>query len=288
MYRRNLRAVLTSNGPFDEPAFNLEVGQVFLGGRLYRQAAQQFLRVQQLTPENFRANLLLADLFVQARLSKEALELVGNLRAQNHASLQNPTNRIALIGVEGAAYLATNNWEMASKIFEQAERTYPNNAELFGMIANVYAGFGDYTNALAATKKQLAIVPDHPQALLNLSAYYIELKDFDRAISALGRLIARQPESPLPIHNRAIAYLRKGDLDAARQDYESLERMLPPTHSVYYGLGEIAYQKNQIDIAIKNYTAYLKYAPPGTHEAQLVSDRLQELKRRLKTSKRSA
>ena len=64
--------------------------------------------------------------------------------------------------------------------------------------------------------------------------------------------------------------------------------MLPPTHSVYYGLGEIAYQKNQIDIAIKNYTAYLKYAPPGTHEAQLVSDRLEELKRRLKTSKRSA
>jgi tetratricopeptide (TPR) repeat protein len=286
-YRRNPRTILAANGPFDEPAFTLDVGQVFLSGRLYRQAAQNFLRVRKLTPENFQAALLLADLYVQTRLVKEALELVSNLRAQNHPGLQNPTNQIALIGVEGAAYLATNNVDAAAEIFAQAERAYPKNADLCGMIANVYANFGDYSNALAAADKQLSLVPDNSKTLLNFSAYCIELREFDRAINALSKLIAREPDNVLAIHNRAIAHLRKADWDAAQKDYEALERLLPQTPpSVHYGLGEIAYRKNQIDDAIRYHTSYLKNAPPGTQEARFVSDRLKELKR--KKSKRSA
>ena len=78
--------------------------------------------------------------------------------------------------------------------------------------------------------------------------------------------------------NRAIAYLQSGQLDAARNDYEAIQKALPTAHAVYYGLGEIAFQRKDVPSAIKHYEAYLKYAPPDTKEAKQIAERLKQLK----------
>jgi tetratricopeptide (TPR) repeat protein len=277
-YRGNGQTLLTLNGPFDEPAFCFELGTVFHRGNLFRQAALQFQRVQQLDPNDFNATISLASVYVQGRAPGLALELINNQRSQKNPHLLNSTNAMLMASVEGAAYLAINNIETAVKTFEQAEQTYPQNPDLFSLIARVYATYGKFSNALAATEKQLKLVPDSPEALLNKGAYCIELKDFDQAIPPLNRLLELQPEYPSALFNRAIAYFRTDKLDAAQKDFEKVELLVPPNHAIYYGLGEIAYRKNQKRTAFKYYTLYLKYAPRGTAEYKAVTDRHKELK----------
>ncbi len=57
----------------------------------------------------------------------------------------------------------------------------------------------------------------------------------------------------------------------------------PDLYSVYYGLGEIAWQQKDTVEAIQNYTLYLKYVPKDNQpdlvqEKKIISQRLAELK----------
>jgi len=87
------------------------------------------------------------------------------------------------------------------------------------------------------------------------------------------------PDNPYALMNRAIANLQNGKLDAAQSDYETLERILPkPLHTVYYGLGEVFYQKKNSKMALQYYNQYLKLAPRGTPEVKFVQERISKLK----------
>jgi hypothetical protein len=74
--------VLNANGPFDEPSYCFEQGRVFAAGRLFRQSAHQFARVKSLAPENLRAWLWLAGIYLMATMPDEALILVKQIHAQ--------------------------------------------------------------------------------------------------------------------------------------------------------------------------------------------------------------
>jgi len=78
--------------------------------------------------------------------------------------------------------------------------------------------------------------------------------------------------------NRAIAHLQSGQLDAAQRDYEALQKLAPNVYQVFYGLGEIAFRRKDVPAAIKQYEAYLKYAPPDTDEAKQIAERFKQLK----------
>ena len=78
--------------------------------------------------------------------------------------------------------------------------------------------------------------------------------------------------------DRAIAYLRSGQLEAAQHDYESLQKSFPTSWQVYYGLGEIAYQKKDTNAAVRSYQLYLTNSPPGNTETNFIIARLKELK----------
>ena len=79
--------------------------------------------------------------------------------------------------------------------------------------------------------------------------------------------------------NRAIAHLQSGQLDAAQRDYDTLQKLTPNIFRVLYGLGEIAFRRNDVPAAIKHYEAYLKSAPPDTDEAKQIAARLKQLKK---------
>ena len=97
-------------------------------------------------------------------------------------------------------------------------------------------------------------------------------------IAPLTQALTLAPTDYRVLLNRAIAYLRAGKLNAAQQDYEVLRKVFPKDFKIYYGLGEVARQKNDTNDAILNYALYLANAPTNTAEANEVSARLRELK----------
>jgi len=78
--------------------------------------------------------------------------------------------------------------------------------------------------------------------------------------------------------NRAIAELQANKLDDAEKDYQQLLAIAPTMHAAYYGLGEIADRRKQVQKTISNFELFLKYAPKETMEIQAVQERLRTLK----------
>jgi tetratricopeptide (TPR) repeat protein len=77
--------------------------------------------------------------------------------------------------------------------------------------------------------------------------------------------------------NRGISYLRMGELDKAKKDYNQLEKVYPNAFRVYYGLGEIAWQRKETNAAIHYYQLYMSNSVPNSEESKKILERLQAL-----------
>src|SRR5208337_3422952 len=97
-------------------------------------------------------------------------------------------------------------------------------------------------------------------ALVNKGYACIQIEAFAQAIPPLTQVLALQTNNYSALLNRAIAYLRTKNFDASQQDYERLQKAYPTAYQIYYGLGEIAWQKKDTNAAVRNYELYLANA----------------------------
>lgn len=275
---RNWEQFLRANGPLDEPQYCYQQGVTFAQGGLYREAAAQFLRAQQLAPDNFSAYLWLAQIYNAWQLSDAALELIAAARKLPGTFPNEPAAQIELANAEATAHFNKHDPAAAQRVLETTMTRLPDDANLLNVALRLYLTYQRHTNALAVVEKQLRLTPDDPTALNNQSFIYLQLRQFDRAIPLLDRLIAAQPANAVALLNRAIAHFQSDHLDQARQDYAALRALAPDAYQASYGLAEIAYRQNDRTNAIANYERYLAKAPPGTAEAAQVAARLAALK----------
>ena len=106
----------------------------------------------------------------------------------------------------------------------------------------------------------------------------MQLSRYAAAITTLTAALALAPSNPVVRLNRAIASLRAGELDAAQADYEQLLQISPHSYKVVFGLGEIAWRRQDTNAAIRNYQLYLANTATNTPEATNVIARLKELR----------
>ena len=205
------------------------------------------------------------------------------------------TNKSTLLFAQAAAYLDKKDGPKADAAIQGAlqlarsENNMRTNA--FGTAAQLYMNYGFFSNALAVIEQQLQLSPDDPAALVNKGYASLQINAFDQAIPPLSRALTvlTNDASTLinrdivhlrtsALLNRAIVYLRTGQLDLAQQDYEALQKMSPTAYPIYYGLAEIAFQRNDTNSAIRNYELYLTNNPLNPEEIKLVTNRLAALK----------
>lgn len=273
--------LLRDNWPFDDPDFCFAQGQIFFQGRLLRQAAHEFERAKTLAPANLAAHLWLAQLYVLGPQPQAALNVTAQIHTQPDLKDVLRTNRNALLMVETSAHLAAKDLAGAGAAVHAALEQCPaNEAEgLLATAARVYINYSYHTNALAFLDEQLKINPDNLGALVNKGYVCLQIGAYAQGIPPLTRALLLETNNTAARFNRAILYLRSGDLEAAQRDYEILQQSLPKAYPIYYGLGEIAYQRKDTNAAVRNYQLYLTNAPPGSSEAEFVSARLAELLR---------
>ncbi len=280
---RSWDAVLTLNGPYDDPSLTYAQGYVFLQGGLIRQAAQSFDRVRVQSTNDIGSRLWLGQINLNRKFPNRTLELIREIREIASRTPGMSTNLTDLFTLEATAYFAKNDPATATQILETNLVNFANNFTILGAVCKTYADNGRYTNALAITERMLKLAPDETSSLINKGCFLVEVGGFDEAIKAFTQVLTVETNTTSETHVRAMLYraianFRSDKLDDAQKDYEFVQRQVPKAPQVSYGLGEIAYRRKDTNAAIRNYEAYLTNAPPKTAESKYVGERIQELK----------
>lgn len=233
--------LLLEDGLFDHPQLSYHQALLYMQSAYFRQALDEFRRLRTLLPGD------------------------ENLQVWEHTALA--LNRFAGGDVTGAE----------AQLLELRAR-HPRRLTVLEALRQVYQATNRLTNALETLQAQLTLEPDNESVLLNLAALHIQMKDYAGALPPLNRLLAKNPRHAAALLNRAIAQLQAGRLDEARQDYETLRGLAPESYAVYFGLGEIAWRKQDRAAALRHFETYLKYGIPGSEEYKNVAERVRQLK----------
>ena len=328
---RGWEPMLVDNGPFDHPDFCLQLGYIFAGQGLYRQAAIQLDRVITLEKTNVVAELALADVFAQAKLPEQALEQVAKIRAHGESESLPAEIDLPLARIEATAHFSRQHIAEAEKTLKEAFARHPKHPAILDTLLQIYAQTGrldeaiatseeiieadpgraqsyinqatlhlrkeqpekaiatverilltspqqpqallykiflliqakDYPNARAAIDALLNVDPENADALLYQAVIEIEKKDYAKALEPLNEILERQPRNVNALRDRAIAYLQLDQLSKAEKDYDTMRRIITrdAVYVAYYGLGEVAFKKNDMTKARKFYQLYLQHAP---------------------------
>jgi tetratricopeptide (TPR) repeat protein len=274
---KSMDALLAAGGPVDEPSFCMLLSGIFETGQNFKQAAQQMLRVLSFKPDEPSTKISLVRLYIRAGLYDKGLEELSKLRSGS-PSLR-PEEKLELVQYEAWAYAGKTELPRAEKTLRTALAENPGNEGLNNTLIEIFMSSGQLTNAFSVLLEQIREHPDNVNPMINYSALKIRNREFDDAISMATQILKLKPQNNYGLINRAIAELESGRLDEAEKDYQALISVLPkPPYSVYYGLGEIAYQKKNKKDALKNYDKYLELIPSGSPEARIVKEKIKTLK----------
>jgi tetratricopeptide (TPR) repeat protein len=275
---KNGPQVLALDGPLDEPQFCYQQAAMFSQGGLFREAAQQFDRVQKLMPDNLGASFALAQCYNTLRLPDEALKVIRAARAITRTNAT-PNNSVEteFVNLQASAYMIKNEPKKAELVIQTALAAMPDDPDLLNAVLRTYLTYQQYSNALPIVQHQLQLNPDAPLTLVNLGFIHLQLQQYSNAIPAFDRALTLEPTNTVALFDRAVASLQAGQLDGAQRDYEMLASLQPDSYQIYYGLGEIAYRKKDTTNAIANYELYLTNAPANTAEYTNVATRLKQL-----------
>ncbi|NLH75323.1 MAG: tetratricopeptide repeat protein [Verrucomicrobia bacterium] len=238
---QSIESILLGFGPFDEPAWLYKIAMNFMQASLFRQSLATFDRLHKLIPNNTNVDIW--------RMTTELMTRFG---------MGDVTN--------------------AEKQALTLHTKYPKEDSVLEALTQMYLMTARFSNALQIVEEQIALDASNRRALLNKAAVCIHLKQYTNAVAALDKLLSLEPDSAPALLNRAIAYLQMGNLDRAKQDYEAVYKALPTSFPVLFGLGEIAYRRNDKTNALKYYEEYLKHAPKDTEEYKQISDRVNGLR----------
>jgi tetratricopeptide (TPR) repeat protein len=241
----------------------------------FAKAEQTLKTAKEALPEQTALGESLFELYRAAGKYTNAMELI------NEQLQKTPTNiviHLQKVELQMGARDFRGVHESLDKVLTLAPKNVP--AQLYRAFA--YIQEADYDRAISTVDRILREDADNSQALLYKGIAHLEKKQYDQARSAFDKVIAEQADNLAALRNRAILHLRGQRWSEAKDDYEQLRKLMPKSHAVMYGLGEIAFNQNKREEAKRYYQAYLKYAPAEggpelDQEKKRVQERLQQL-----------
>jgi tetratricopeptide (TPR) repeat protein len=287
---RGMEELLAICGPVDSPEFSIELAQVFARGGLYRQASHCVQRALFYAPGQTEYELTLANVELLGGQAARARKLVQE--ARRRAKDAAAPLRIEMDRIEALALSSQDDFTAGEKILAGTVRQFPKEDASYGALNQFYAAEagrlnqrGDtgaagrvLTNGLKVIADQVAVDPKNTAALFQQGVLFMMSSNFSGAVSSFTQVLEVQKDHGAALLNRAIAHLRGNKLEDAERDYKALLERFKNDFRVYYGLGEIAYQRKDWRAAAENYEQYLRYAPPNSAEANVIRQRLEEVK----------
>jgi tetratricopeptide (TPR) repeat protein len=273
--RARLDALLREGGPTDVPQLLELTGRVFLAGRNYRQALECFSRTADLEPLRPEPHLGLGQALLALQQPAKALAEVEKAVELDHAA--NPRLLGLALLYKVTALSALGRQPEAESAVAEALRRSPEAPEVLSIAAQYYLVENKFELALPIFDKLLWMAPNNPELLASKGVAEISQKP-EAAVETFTRALSLAPTNAVIRLNRAVAYLRAGLLDQAEADYRQLSLVISNHPTVLFGQAEIAWRKQDTNLAASLYERYLPLGIPGSAEEQLAAERLRQIK----------
>lgn len=274
---RNWNSLVTVNGPIDEISFNFVTGLVFVENGCLRQAAEQFTRVVQLMPDMLAVRYKIAQIYLFNRLPDRALEVIRPAIDTPAKYGINETNSTGLNILIASANFQKGDDAKAIRLIEKEVALHPDDEGLLITATQSFMNRGLYTNALHIIDAKLARTPEDLSWQFSKGFTSIMVGAYEDSVKAMTKVLAVQTNDPSARFNRALANFQLNKLDQARADYKVLQTEYTNNFQVAYGLGEIAWRKNEKPEALRNFEIYLENAPTNAPEYIGIRDRVKQL-----------
>jgi tetratricopeptide (TPR) repeat protein len=204
----------------------------------------------------------------------------------NEQLSKTPTNTTVHL-LKAELHLSGRDFSGAHETLNRALVISPKNAPAHLLQAFAYIQEREYDKAVTVLDSLLREEPGNLQALLYKGIANFEKGDLVEARKAFDSILNQDPNHQLALRNRAVLHLRAKRWGEAKEDYERLRKLAPRSHSVMYGLAEVAAEEGRNADAIRFYEAYLRFAPSDggpelEQEKKRVQERVQQLRSAIK------
>jgi len=271
----NWHGIVQANGPVDEPSFLFRAGRLLLSGGNRRQAVAEFTRCVELVSDWPAPKLWLAQSHIQLRDFASALEVTDGIERTGRP--HDGQGLARLLECRATALRGLGRTNEAAACIESFVTQYAKQAEVLSVAADLYEWNTQFTKELALLDELLAREPNRADLLARKGLAELQLSRFDAAIGTLTTALTLAPRNENARLGRAVAHLGADQLDAAGADYHELLETSTNPRNALFGLGTIAWRKQDTNQAIRYYQQYLSNGITQARQDLLAAERLKQL-----------
>jgi hypothetical protein len=269
------RDILMTHGPVDEPSFLFWTSRLLSTGANIRQATVELMRCTELAPAWLAPKLLLAQNYIQLGDFAQALHVTDDIQSSNQSQRGPEISSLLKYRATALARLGRTNDAVAC--IESFINQYARHDEVISMAAGLYSLNSQFEKELLLLDELLRRSPKRPEILARKGLVQMELGRFEAAIDSLTKALAITPQNENMRLLRAVSCLGAEKLDAAREDYQELLRTAANPRDALFGLGTVAWFKQDTNQAIHYYQTFLSNNVLGTRQEELAHERLKQL-----------
>ncbi|HAH32660.1 MAG TPA: hypothetical protein DCL44_10150 [Elusimicrobia bacterium] len=208
----------------EQSSLNLRKGYILMNSGRYPEAAEEFLKALEKTPDYSSARVLYgASLYWLGEPQKAAAEFDSALKLD-------PQNAMAF-QLKGIVCAWQGDYEGALDNFTRSDAIAGNRADIKMNIGSVYQSMGLYEGALDYSRLAVALEPENPLYHFQLGILYSRLGRYDQAAVELKKALSIYPDYEDAMLELAVLNDRLGDYGAAVRLYRKA-LLLKPGDSV--------------------------------------------------------
>ena len=164
----------------------------------------------------------------------------------------------------GATYRRMHRYTDAQKMYDEALRQNPDNAEVHVGLGLVYVELGQTDAAREAYEKAIALRSDLEEAHVNLGALAMQEGKFDEAIGHYRNALDANPYFFHASYNLGVALQEQGKIEDAIAAYERAIRLLPTHIAARINLGILYANSGRLADAIVEFETVLAIDPKNS------------------------
>ena len=154
-----------------------------------------------------------------------------------------------------------NDFNGATKIFDEAIQLNPNNAQAYYGRGTAYFLQQKYERAIQDLNRSIELDPTFALAYNNRGSAYILLKQYERAIQDYDKALQLNPNYTEAYNNRGFTYDQSGQYKRAIQDYDKAIQLDQNYTDAYYNRGNACVNLKRYERAIQDYDKAIQLNP---------------------------
>jgi len=176
-----------------------------------------------------------------------------------------------------SSYMQLKDYEKALKFHQVLEEHYIINSNDYGSLGLAKSHLGYYKDGITNFNKSLDLNPNNKFSLNNRGYTFNILEEYNKAISDFDHALKIDPESAYTFNNRGLAKIKLGREEEGLKDIETSMSMDDKNSYAYKNLGIYYFDKKNFDEALKLFEKSYEF----DNDTHLIKDYIDKAKKML-------